>query len=121
MTREGRTCQYHITGFQRVLIVVEHFLDSFVLEVKFISWNLDSSYWICPASVLESNSHYINTLGAGIFHQLSAEKTVQDKRAMRAFHWLTIDHSLSDPHIRCHFCNMRFLFLPAAMRSAESC
>ena len=54
----------NIKGFPRVLIAVGHFLDSYLLELNFICWKLDSmapfldrlvanSYWICPTRMLE--------------------------------------------------------------------
>ena len=46
---------------------------------------------------------------------------VQDKRVVRAFRWLTIGHSLSDPQRRFRFYNIHSIFPPSALRSAESC
>ena len=50
--------------FPVVLIVVGHFLDSFLCEVNFIWWKLDSSYWkflldVPNKGAIESNSLYI--------------------------------------------------------------
>ena len=42
---------------------------------------------------------------------ISFLRRTRDKRAVRAFHWLTIVHSLSDPHVRCRFCNMRLIIV----------
>ena len=53
----------HLQGFPGVLKAVGHIIDSFLLEVNFICWKLDSmatfldrllgnSYWICPTRVL---------------------------------------------------------------------
>ena len=60
-----------IQGFPGVLIVVGHLLDTFLLEVNFISWKLDSkgclfgqASWkfvlvLSNKGAIESNSHYM--------------------------------------------------------------
>ena len=75
MCKERKKCvqisNLVLQGFPGILIVVGHFLDSFLLEVNFILWELDStapflvrllgnSHWICPNNrTIESDTHYI--------------------------------------------------------------